>query len=53
MSKQSEQEFERIAEGVIGQADRVKCSIAEYVDGLKIIIEMLQESVDAAEAGES
>ncbi|MGW8178501.1 MAG: hypothetical protein ACWGQW_07020 [bacterium] len=43
-----EKRFQEIAQDMIYQANSVKCSIEEYIDGLLEIRELIDDSLDAA-----
>lgn len=43
-----EKRFQEIAQNMIYQADSVKCSIEEYIDGLLEMRELINKSIDAA-----
>lgn len=40
--------FEKIAEAAIQKAQRVDCATIDYIEGLKYMIELLQEELAAA-----
>lgn len=50
MNKELEKKFERIWESAISEANRVKCEMHEYIDGVEYGICLLQECIDATEA---
>ncbi len=50
MSKRSEKEFEDIGEELDRKTSAVKCSVAEYIDGLRDIRSRIDTAIEAAES---
>lgn len=49
MSKDTEQEFEELAERTSQEAARILCSVGEYQSGLRTIIYVLQTDLRASQ----
>ncbi len=45
-----EKKFEALAQDITGRASSVKCSIPDYVEGLKMIREEINTALECAEA---
>lgn len=43
-----EEEFERIAQDAINEAQEVKCDFAEFVEGLKVMVQTIQDRYEQA-----
>lgn len=43
-----ESRFESIASNALSEAEGVKCDFAEFVEGLEIVVETLQERLDCS-----
>lgn len=48
MTKETESRFEEIAETAISSAERVECPGAEFVEGLKIILDLVLHRFEGA-----
>jgi hypothetical protein len=46
MKKSTEKEFEEIAEETQSRCDSVECSKKDYLEGLDIVISMLESAAD-------
>lgn len=44
------EEFERIADNVISRLRSVKCEFKKYVEGLRLVVERLQDELELAES---
>ena len=51
MNRKTEAEFEEIARECISKAEKVKCSLEDFAEGLKRIIEELRERLSLEGGG--
>jgi archaellum component FlaC len=45
-----ENEFEKLAEEIDHRAQKIKCSILEYIEGLQAIIDRLTSALESAQS---